>query len=315
MHFLGSTDYSSEMSRVVAVSFPSSPRDTWLVPAALGAVYLIWGSTYLALHYVVREVPAFLSMSLRFLVAGAILYAILRARGAANPAPRQIWNAARVGLFLMVGGMGLVAFSQRMGVGSGLAATVIAVMPLFAAGWSTLWGVKPRLLELAGMLLGLAGVLLLSLEGDFRANPVALALIVCAPLCWSFGSVWSRRLIMPAGPMATAVEMFSGGLALGLVSLLTGERLTVTPSLTAILAWAYLVVFGSLIAFTAYMFLLEKTRPAVATSYAYVNPVIAVILGVTLGGEHLNGFGLVALPVILAGVGLVAYAQQRKLES
>lgn len=297
---------------MVAVPLPSSNRDRWLIYASLIAVYLIWGSTYLAIRYVVRDAPPFGAMSVRFIAAGAILYAILRATGAANPSLPQVWNAARVGVFLMVGGMGLVALAESRGVGSGLAATVIAVTPLFAAGWSAFWGQRPRGLELLGMITGLAGVALLSLEGDFRANPVGLLLVVCAPLLWSFGSIWSRHLSMPKGPMATAVEMFFGGLALGLVSLLTGEHLSLAPSAQAILAWVYLVSFGSLIAFTAYIFLLERTRPAVATSYAYVNPVVAVILGVLVGGERVTGWAFLALPLILAGVGVVMYAQSAR---
>jgi drug/metabolite transporter (DMT)-like permease len=299
------------VSQSVAVPVPSSSRGRWLIWASLISVYLIWGSTYLAIRFVVHDVPPFMGMAARFIVAGAILYGILRATGAANPSARQVWNAARVGVFLMVGGMGLVSFAESIGVGSGLAATVIAVTPLFVAGWSTLWGLRPSVLELVGMLLGLVGVVLLSLEGDFQAKPLGLALVVCAPLCWSFGSVWSRHLSMPAGPMATACEMFFGGLALGLVSLLTREHLSAVPGTQAILAWVYLVTFGSLIAFTAYIFLLEHTRPAVATSYAYVNPVVAVILGVLIGGEHVTGWAYLALPVILAGVGVVMYGQNR----
>ena len=300
------------MSQSVAVPVPSSNRDRWLIPSCLIAVYLIWGSTYLAIRFVVKDVPPFAAMGARFVVAGLILYAILRASGVGNPSGRQVWNAARVGVFLMVGGMGLVALAESRGVGSGLAATVIAVTPLFAAGWSALWGQRPRGLELLGMVTGLAGVALLSLEGDFRANPLGLLLVVCAPLLWSFGSIWSKHLSMPVGPMATAVEMFFGGLALGLVSLLTGERVSFAFSAQAVIAWVYLVTFGSLIAFTAYIFLLERTRPAVATSYAYVNPVVAVILGVLLGGERVTGWAYAALPVILVGVGVVMYAQSLK---
>lgn len=303
------------MSQSVAVPVPSSNRDRWLILSCLLAVYLIWGSTYLAIRFVVREVPPFAAMGTRFVVAGAILYAILRARNAVNPTGPQVWNAARVGVFLMVGGMGLVSLAESIGVGSGLAATVIAVTPLFVAGWSTLWGQKPSGLELVGMLVGLIGVVLLSLEGDFRAKPLGLVLVVCAPLCWSFGSVWSRHLSMPTGPMATAIEMFFGGIALVAVSLLTGEHVRLEFSTQAVLAWAYLVSFGSLIAFTAYIFLLEHTRPAVATSYAYVNPVVAVILGVLLGGERVTGWAFVALPVILVGVGIVMYAQSLKARS
>jgi drug/metabolite transporter (DMT)-like permease len=185
-------------------------------------------------------------------------------------------------------------------------------MPLWAALWSGLFGRWPNRLEWLGLLVGLAGVALLSREGDFQSSPLGTVLMVLSPILWAFGSVVSTRLRMPQGLMASAAQMLTGGAALVAAGLLRGERVEEMPGLGPWLAVAYLIVFGSLFAYTAYAYLLAHTRPAVATSYAYVNPVVAVILGVTLGEEVIGGWALVGLPIILAGVAMVGLAQKRR---
>lgn len=297
------------MSQSVAVVVPSSNRDRWLIWLSLASLYIVWGSTYLGIRIAVQTIPPFALNTTRFVLAGALLYMFLRARGAANPTPIQLRNASIVGLFLIVGGNGLVTLAEHLGAPSGIVATVVATMPLWAGLWSSLWGNRPRKLEWIGMGVGLIGVALLTLEGSLRANPGAFVVFL-APVCWSFGSILSRHLEMPEGLMASSVEMFVGGLIALPISLLLHEPWRV-PSLESALAFAYLVSFGSLIAFNAYIYLLTKVRPALATSYAYVNPVVAVILGALLAGEHFGISALVALPVILTGVGLVMYAQNR----
>lgn len=290
-------------------------RNRWLIGLALFAVYVIWGSTYLALRYLVEEFPPFIGNGIRFVVAGGALLLYLRWRGAPAPSPRQWWSAAQIGALLMMGGVGIVALAEARGVGSGLAATAVAAMPLWAALWSGLFGRWPNRLEWLGLVIGLSGVVILSQEGDFAGNALGITLMIVAPISWAFGSVWSQRLPLPSGAMATAMEMATGGVILLVVGVVRGERFEAAPDLGGWLALVYLITLGSIVAFSAYMYLLSTVRPALATSYAYVNPVVAVLLGVTLGSEVLSGQAIIALPLILGGVALVAIAKERSPET
>jgi drug/metabolite transporter (DMT)-like permease len=281
------------------------------VGAALISVYLIWGSTYLALRFGLEGFPPFLLNAIRFLVAGAVMYAVLRLRGTPSPTPRQWWNAARVGALMLAGGVGLVTIAEDVGVGSGVVATAVAVIPLWAALVSGLFGRWPARLEWIGLVVGLAGVIVLAQEGDFTSNPIGMILVLVAPISWAIGSVWGSRLDLPRPAMATATQLLTGGAALLVLGPLRGERISEMPPVGAWLALGYLIVFGSIVAYTAYVYLLRTVRPALATSYAYVNPVVAVALGVTFGAEVLTGPAFVALPLILAGVGIVALAPLR----
>jgi drug/metabolite transporter (DMT)-like permease len=283
----------------------------WLLPAALLAVYVIWGSTYLALRYLVEEFPALIGVGIRFLAAGSILYWWARRRGRATPTRREWRGAAEVGVFLLVGGVGLVAIAEQSGVGSGLAATAVAVMPVWAALWSGVFGRWPTAVEWTGLAIGLIGVVILSGEGDFAGNGAGVALVVVSPVLWAFGSVWSGRVPMPQGMMSAAAQMLAAAPILVIGGWLRGERFEHAPAASGWLALVYLTLIGSVVAYGAYIYLLQTVRPALATSYAYVNPLVAVILGVTLGGEALSGEAYIALPLILGGVGLVAVTPQR----
>jgi len=274
-------------------------------------VYLIWSSTYLALRFMVETFPPFLGTSIRMLTAGLILFAWVRWRGAALPTARQSRNAVGVGVLLFVGGLGLVTVAEDVGVGSGITATAVALVPVWAALISGFFGRWPNRTEWLGIAVGLGGVLLLSGEGDFKAAPLGLVLVVISPILWSFGSVWSAHTDLPDGLMSTAIEMLGGGVVLGIIGFTLGESITAMPSLKSWLALAWLIVPGSLIAFSAYMYLLRTVRPALATSYAYVNPLFAVILGVTLGQEHLTGQVWIALPIILLSVALIVRSRER----
>jgi drug/metabolite transporter (DMT)-like permease len=277
---------------------------------ALFALYIIWGSTYFVIHYVVADIPPFMAGAVRFLIAGVILYTFLKARGAAAPTSQEWLSSLKVGALLMGGGMGGVLMAQSLGVASSLTAIFPAATPLLVSLFSGLWGQWPRKTEWIGLLVGFAGVIVLSLEGSLRSNVTATLILACAPVCWSFGTAWSRQLKLPKGLMASATEMFMGGLVLLVLSLIFRERLTQTPHWSAIAALVYLIVLGSLIAYSAFVYLVANVRPALATSYAYVNPVIAVLLGVGIGGEHLSVFAFVALPLILLGVALVTTAKK-----
>ncbi len=282
-----------------------------LVPAALFGVYVVWGSTYLALRYMVEDIPPLIGNGVRFLAAGLILYVWARRRGKPAPTTAEWWNAGRIGVLLLLGGVGSVSIAESLGVGSGLAATAVAVMPVWAALWGGVFGRWPTRIEWLGLGVGLTGVVILSGEGDFAGNPIGIALIVLAPILWAFGSVWSTRLHMPDGMMSTAAQMLAAAPALLVVGFLRGERLESEVTTSSWLALAYLTIFGSVVAYSAYMYLLQNVRPALATSYAYVNPVVAVVLGITIGDEVLSGEAWIALPLILAGVALVAAGAAR----
>lgn len=285
-------------------------RNNGGVILALLALYLIWGSTYLGIRIALGSFPPFLMAAIRFLIAGTSLFTFLRLRGAPAPAPRQWLGAALVGVLLLGGGNGGVTFSEQW-VSSGLAAVWVATMPIWAALFGGLWGRWPSRIEWLGLILGFAGVGILNLEGNLRSNPVGAIALTVATMSWAFGSVWSRHLPLPSGPMASATEMLAGSAALFIASLATGERVTTTPTVQSTLAVLYLIVFGSLIAFSAYAYLLRRVRPTLATSYAYVNPMVAVGLGVGLGGEQITGVGLIAMLVILGGVALVALGKEK----
>jgi drug/metabolite transporter (DMT)-like permease len=282
---------------------------------ALLAVYLIWGSTYLALRFGLEGFPPFLLNGIRFLLAGAAMYAFLRWRGVPAPSRRQWWNMGRVGALLLVA-VGFVTTAEDHGVGSAVAAAAVAVIPVWTALAAGFFGSWPRRLEWVGLAVGFVGVLILTQEGDLQASAIGLALVLIAPVMWALGSVWSTRLDRPQALMATAAQLLTGGVLLLVVGLLLGERIEAAPSGESILALAYLAVFGSIFGYTAYVYLLENARPALATSYAYVNPAVAVVLGVSLGAEVLTGQVFLGLPLILAGVAIIALAQgQRRAQS
>ncbi len=277
---------------------------------ALLAVYLSWGSTYLAIRIALEELPPFLMMGVRFFLVGVGLYLYLRLKGAPNPSLGEwLWSAV-IGTCLMLGGSAGVAYAEQW-VESGLAAIVIATTPLWMVLFAGIWGHRPKRLEWAGLLLGLAGVAILNFEGGLRASPLGAAVLVLAAVSWAFGSAWSRHVRIPKGMMAGAAQMITGGAAVLLVGFLSGERIATVPGWRSIGAVAYLGIFGSLVGFTAYLYLLGRVRPALATSYAYVNPVLAVLLGVWLLGERITMTEISAMLVILAGVVLVVLGQRQ----
>jgi drug/metabolite transporter (DMT)-like permease len=286
-----------------------------LVVLSMLAVYLIWGSTYLGLRFGLEGFPPFLLNGFRFLLAGGVLVLFLAPRGKLVATRTQVWNATRIGALMLVGGVGLVTMSEDLGIGSGVAATAVAVIPVWAAVVSGLFGDWPRRREWVGLVVGLLGVTLLAWEGDFQANPAGLALIVIAPVLWSIGSVWSGRAHLPDPLANTAIQLVTAGVLMTTIGLVLGERVESPPSTTAWVALIYLAVMGSLVAFTAYVYLTRTVRPALATSYAFVNPVVAVALGVSLGGETITGAVFLALPLILTGVALVALSGRQDVES
>ena len=298
------------MTTLVSSSRGAAPRRAGLPPLlllCLAATWLVWGSTYLAIKFALVSFPPFFQMGTRFLFAGVVLMAWMRFRGAPWPTPRQWAHAAAIGTLMLGGGMGGTALAE-VSVGSGLVVAFIAVVPLLIAALNLLWGVLPRRLEVAGIVLGLAGVLLLTQGAGFRASPTGLAAIAVACVTWSLGSVLSqRRWPLAPGAMGFASEMVCGGAVLLAISALQHEQPHWPPQPSAVAAWLYLVVFGSLIAFNAYMVLLARAPAALASSYTFVNPVIAMLLGVAIAGETVTPFEWGAVAVVLADVLLLLW--------
>jgi drug/metabolite transporter (DMT)-like permease len=284
----------------------------WKIALAFLAVYLCWGMTYLAMRVAVKDLPPHLMSGARFLVAGLVLYLWARRRGDPKPTPRNWYAAAVVGAFLLLGGNATVAWAEQQ-VPSGLAAVIIAVAPIWMVGmeWAR-GGPAPTRRVIAGLLLGLVGVaLLVSPRGPAtgQVDPLGAALLVLASASWAWGSVTSKSAPLPKSPfLATSMEMIAGGVLLLVTAALAGQIGQFKPaqvSANAIFAWLFLVVFGSLVGFTAYIWLLGVTSIAKAGTYAYVNPIVAVFLGWVILGEPVTGRTLLAALVILIGVALV----------
>ncbi len=294
---------------------------TTLIACALAAVYLVWGSTYLAIRFALVSFPPFFQMGSRFVVAGALLMIFLHLRGEKAPSFQKssnspwYWrNALIVGTLMLGGGMGLVGVASQT-IGSGLIATFIAIVPMMVALIGLAFGKRPSALEIVGMLIGFGGVILLMQGKSFGASSVGLLAMFGATLSWSIGSVLqTTKLPLAPGPMGFASEMLCGGAVLLAISFALGEAVSWPLDTRALLAWGYLVVFGSLVAFSAYLFLLANVSPAMATSYAFVNPVIALFLGVWLGGELVQKNEWLACAVILFGV-LMFFAARLKADA
>lgn len=272
------------------------PTSTGTSPAAsarvtllfcLCALYFIWGTTYLAMRVVVLEVSPFLMGGARFILAGTILLVFLRLRGESLPTLRQWLYAAPVGVCLFVLGNGLVGLAEQR-LSSAAAAVVCATTPLCAAALSPLFGERFKRAELLGTVLGFVGVVVLFSGAEFKADLQSALLLACAPVGWAFGSLLARKLPLAKGLMSAATQMMTGGAVMTLVAAARGEIALPNASAQAWASWVYLILFGSLVSFSAYNWLLRNTRPSLAMSYSYVNPVVAVAMGSLVGNEHLG---------------------------
>lgn len=279
---------------------------------SLGLVYVIWGSTYLGIRFADETIPPLLMGGVRFLIAGTLLFAWCRARGVPLPTWRQWRSSGIVGLCLLAGGNGTVIVVEKQ-VPSGIAALLVALVPLWTVVllWLRRSGANPTLRTVVGVILGLAGVALLALHGGGAGesvNPMAFLLILSAGV-WAWGSLYAQRAELPPSPlMATAVEMLVGSAALLLASFVAGEPWQVAPaaiSTKSLLALGYLIVFGSIVGYTAYTWLLRHAPPALATTYAYVNPIIAVLLGWAFAGESITIWTLISSAIIVSSVVLI----------
>ena len=282
----------------------------WLVITAFAAVYIIWGSTYLGIRYAVESIPPLLMAGARNLTAGLLMYAFVRPRCQRGPTPAEWRDGFIIGALLLAGGNGGVSWAEKF-VPSSTTALIVAVTPAWIVifDWLRPKGTRPGWLVATGLAIGFVGVAVLTYgykKGDGSANGWAIAVLMMASLAWSFGSIFSRGAQKPANPLlSVAMQMSAGGLILLLLGVLKGEPAqfsfaNLTP--LSIGAWLYLVVAGSLIGFTAYVWLLHVSTPARVSTYGYVNPLIAVLLGCTLGREPFSPDLLIASVLIFVSV-------------
>jgi drug/metabolite transporter (DMT)-like permease len=282
----------------------------WLVGACLLAVYVIWGTTYFAIKVAIEGVAPFFLVGTRFVAAGALLLGWQALRGAALPTPRQWGGAAVVGFLLLVVGNGAVSVAEHW-VSSGATVALISIMPLATALWCGAFGDWPRRVEWAAIALGGAGTAVMLLGRDLDGNVIGTLLILLGTTSWSLGTVLSRRLDIPHGPSGFGAEMLTAGLMGLVISAALGEHWTLPHVAHVWWAWGYLVVFGSLIGFSAYRFVVERVSASLAATYAYVNPPVALAVGWWLGNESFSANVLAGLPVVLGAVALHAWLQTR----
>jgi drug/metabolite transporter (DMT)-like permease len=291
---------------------------TWI---ALLAIYIVWGSTYLGIRIAVETIPPFLMAATRFLLAGSLLLLWRRMAGDPAPTPRQWRNAAIVGTFLLVGGNGVVSWAEK-NVESGVTALLIGSTPMWLVLIDALrrGGSRPGPRAVLGLLVGFAGIAILlapTRTGAFSHIylPGALA-ILCAAFSWAIGSIYSKSADMPESVlMGSAVEMLAACIGLFIVSGVSGEWSGFNPatvSTRSMLGVVYLALFGSLVGFVAYAWLLRNTPVSIASTYAYVNPLVAVLLGAWIGQEGLSARVLVAAVVIVGAVALINTSPARK---
>jgi drug/metabolite transporter (DMT)-like permease len=291
---------------------------------ALAAVWFIWGSTYLAILWAIETMPGFLMAGIRFAVAGGVLYVWARWSGAAAPTLAQWRVAFVIGCLMLLVGNGGVVWAEQF-VPTGLTALVIATEPLWVVllDWARPHGTRPTVAEGLGLILGFAGAAMLVGPGEGtdapRVSPLGAAVLTMATVSWAAGSIYSRAAPLPTSPiLRAAMNLTGGGVGLLIVATVAGDwaRLDVgSISLRSALAVLYLIVFGSIVAFTAYLWTLRATTLAVASTYAYVNPVVAVILGWALAGEAVTARVIVAASVIVGSVVIITAARSRAVRS
>jgi drug/metabolite transporter (DMT)-like permease len=277
---------------------------------AFAAVYVVWGSTYLAIRYAIESLPPFLMAGVRFVIAGLLLSLWSRARGAAWPTMKEWQTAAVIGSCMLLGGNGGVVWAEQR-VPSSMAALIVAVVPLVTVliDWLRPGGQRPDLATSVGLCIGFAGVAILvnpAAQDAARIDPLGALALLAGTVSWAAGSLYSRRKRGVESPlMAAGANMLCGGVGLLLLGTVTGEAMTVNVSTftaRSLLALLYLIVFGSIIGFTAYIWLLRHTSPARATTYAYVNPVVAILLGWSIADEPVTLRIGLAATVIISGV-------------
>jgi drug/metabolite transporter (DMT)-like permease len=285
-------------------------NNLFLIIFCLAAVYIIWSATYIAIKIAVKDMPSLLVNGIRFVASGLVMYLYALASGRKNPSLKQWLNSSIIGTLLFFTATGFVSVAVRS-VGSGLSAIAIAGVSLWACLITGFFGKWPNKLEWAGLIVGFIGIIMLNMEHEMRSSSIGTIMLLIAPLSWALGSVLSTRIELPEGYMGHGLEMLTGGMVNVIAGFIMGERIAVMPSAPAVWSIIYLIIFGSIAGFTAYMYLYDNVRPALATSYSYVNPLGAVLIGVFFANEHINKEGIAALFLILAGVVFVAFGEVR----
>ena len=283
---------------------------TWLIAACLLAVYVIWGTTYFAIKVGIEGAPPFFLIGTRFVVAGGLLLVWQIFRGRPMPTAKQWRGAALLGFLLLVVGNGGVAVAERW-VSSGATVALISIMPLATALWSGMFGEWPRRVEWAAIILGGIGAVVMLMGRDLQGSLVGTSVILLGTTCWSLGTVLARRIDIPHGPTGFGAEMLAAGLLALTVSAVLGEHWALPQSPRVWEAWVYLVVFGSMIGFSAYRFVVERASTTLASTYAYVNPPVALLVGWGLGNESFSPNILLGLPIVLGAVAMLAGIQAR----
>lgn len=294
------------------------------VVAAFAVVYVVWGSTYLAIRYAVASMPPLLMAGSRFAISGTILYAWARSRGAARPTPAEWRTAAITGVLLICLGNGSVAWAERR-VPSGLSALLVAAVPLWMVmlEWLRPGGARPRAMVILGVIVGLIGLGVLvgrdTAPGRESVDALGAFVLVAASMSWALGSIYNRHGARPdSAAMSTALQMLGGSVALLALGAALGETRGLDVSAILMgswIGWIYLVTFGAILGFTAYVYLLRNVSPAKVSTYAYVNPLVAVLLGWRIAGETVTSRTLAAAAIILGGVAMITIARARPVAS
>ena len=298
---------------------PAQPPKALAIVLAMGCVYVFWGATFLGMKIAIETMPPFLMAGIRFLTAGGILYAFRRIRGDERPALCQWRDAGVVGALLFLGGNGLVVWAEQT-VPSSIASLLVATAPLWMAAIGGLTGTsRPGVGGWAGLVVGFSGIAILVLGSKASTagaiDPLGIAALLLGALFWAGGSLYSRKARQPGSPILwTAMQMISGGALLLILSVATGDLQRFDPALLSarsFAALAYLVFGGSIVGFTAYIWLLKYAETTLVSTYAFVNPVIAVLLGWLVLGERIEGSALLAAAVIIAAVGIITLARPK----
>ena len=285
---------------------PKTP--TWLIAASLLAVYVIWGTTYFAIKVAIESLPPFFLIGTRFVVAGALLLGWQLLRRQPMPSARQWAGAALLGFLLLVVGNGAVAVAEHW-VSSGATVALISIMPLATALWSGLLGQWPRPIEWSAIALGAVGASVMLLGRDLQGSLAGTLIILTGTTSWALGTVLARRVDVPHGPTGFGAEMLVAGLCCLAISAALHETWQLPSAPRVWWTWAYLTIFGSVIGFSAYRFVVERASSTLASTYAYINPPVALFVGWWLGDESFSRNTLIGLPIVLAAVGLLAWIQ------
>ncbi len=278
-----------------------------MVGLCLAAIYVVWGTTYLAIRIGLEELRPFYMLGTRLLVAGGGFLLVLMMLGTPLPTRKQWLNAALLGTLMLVIGIGCVSVAEQW-VSSGAAVALISINPLCTALWQVLFGRKPTPLEWVAIVIGAVGTVVMVMGQDFQASLLGTAIILVGVACWTLGTSLAHKLDVPHGGMGFAAEMLTAGVIALVVSAAFGEQWNVPHTGHVWAAWGYLVVFGSLIAFSAYRYIVDRVSATLATTYAYANPPVALFVGRWIGEEHFSANTFIGLPIVLIAVALHAWA-------